>query len=272
MKKSIIWEKLEGKKIIIYGTGHVAHMFYKAILEHGLQETIQCFVRSESVGRDELFEGVPICSIKDVCIEYNTLICLAVHESIRDEIQKIVNPITNQYLWIYPYLFELMLGEPVQRAVEVSVAQLLGGCQNDLRLAIRLAAIEQQAGMNTFGFDYYVRAQMLHCSKDTATKRLKQFAELISEWKQFGYKKENLIVLNSDYDVIDGIHRLTMAVYMGQKTIFGDIYAAALSAKDIHGPEVMLSEEELLLSHGFTQHEIQQLAAIQQRYLKAYEN
>lgn len=272
MKSSIIWENFEGKKIIIYGTGHVAHMFYKALLEHGLKDKIQCFVRSGSVQRDEMFEEIPVRCVDDFSIEENTLICLAVHESIRDEIQEIIAPITNQYLWIYPYLYELMLGEPEQRAVEVNIAQLLEGCQNDLRLAIRLAAIEQQDGMNTYGSDYYIKAQMLHCSKDTATKRLKQFVELISEWKRFGYKKESPIIINRDYDVIDGIHRLAMAVYMGQKTIFGDIYTAALSAEDIHGPEVMLSEEELLLSHGFAQHEIQRLAAIQERYLRTYEN
>lgn len=271
MKDSVIWEKLKGKKIIIYGTGHVANMFYRAISEHGLQDKIQCFVRSRSVQRDEMFERIPVCRADDISIEDNTLICLAVHESIRDEVQKVVAPITNQYLWIYPYVYELMLGEPEQRAVEVSVVRLLEGCRNDLRLAIRLAAIEQQAGMNTFGFDYYIRAQMLHSSRDTAAKRLRQFTELINEWKRFGYKKENPIVLNRDYDVIDGNHRLALAVYVGQTTVFGDIYSTALSAEDIHGHEAMLSEE-LLLSRGFTQCDIQQLDAIQQRYLKIYEN
>lgn len=242
-------------------------MFCRAMSKHGLKDKIQCFVRSGSVQRDEMFEEIPVRCLDDVSIEDNTLICLAVHESIRDEIQKIIEPITDKYLWIYPYLYELMLGEPEQRAVEVSIGQLLGNCRNDMRLAIRLAAIEQQDGMNTFGFDYYVRAQMLHSSKDTASKRLEQFAKLISEWKQFGYKRDDPIVLNRDYDVIDGNHRLALAVYMGQKTIVGDIYPTLLSAEDIHGHEAMLSEE-LLRAHGFTQRDIQRLKAIQQRYLK----
>lgn len=265
MKSSIIWENLEGKKIIIYGTGHVAHMFYKAMLEHGLKDRIQCFARSRCVQQDEMFEGIPVCSVDDICIDENTLVCLAVHESIRDEIQKIVEPITDQYLWVYPYIYELMLGEPEQRSVEVCVAQLLEGYRNDLRLAIRLAAIEQQDGMNTFGFDYYIRAQMLHSSKTTAAKRLERFAELIGEWKRFGYKKENPIVINQDYDVIDGNHRVAMAVYTRQATISGDIYSTVLSAEDIHGREAMLSEE-LLLSCGFTQCDIQKLETIKQKY------
>ena len=106
----MILEQLNGKKIIIYGTGHVARKFYRALLNHGFQKQISYFVRSSDVSDGELFEGVEVCCFEDVDFGENTIICLAVHESILDEIEKIVRKKTGQYIWIYPFLYRLMSG------------------------------------------------------------------------------------------------------------------------------------------------------------------
>lgn len=267
----MILDDFKGKKIIIYGTGHVGRKFYKTMKKHGFEDQVQCFVRSRDVSEGEFFEGVPVYCFETVPIEENTLICLAVHESLRDEIQRTVSSVTDQYLWIYPYLYELMLGEPEQEAVELPVERLLRGCQSDLRLGVRLAAIEQQDGLNDFGFDCYIRAQMLHCDRETALQRLKQFTRLIEEWKQNGYQKKYLLTLTRDYGVIDGNHRLAMAAYTGLKTICGNIYPTDLSVEDIHGCEPMLGKQ-LLAEHGFSEDELERLEKIQKRYTMAYGN
>lgn len=267
----MILDSFKGKKIIIYGTGHVARKFYKAMEKHGLREQVQCFVRSRDIRQGESFEGVPVYSLEAVSVEEDTLICLAVHESLRDEIEKTVAQVTGQYLWIYPYLYELLLGEPEQEAVELPVGMLLRGYQNDLRMGVRLASIEQEDGLNKYGFDYYIRAQMLHCDRETAEQRLKQFSGLIAEWKRVGYQKKYLLTLNRDYGVIDGNHRLAMAVYTGQKTIYGNIHPTDLALEDIHGCEAMLGKE-LLAEHGFSGDELVRLERIQRRYMRAYGN
>lgn len=265
----MILESFTGKKIIIYGTGHVARKFYKAMEMHGLGEQVQCFVRSRNVSEGESLEGVPVYGFEAVHVEENTLICLAVHESLRDEIEKTAAQVTGQYLWIYPYLYELMLGEPELEAVELAVDMLLESYQNDLRMGVRLAAIEQEDGLNDFGFDYYIRAQMLHCDRETAVQRLKRFSGLIAQWRRGGYQKKYLLTLNRNYEVIDGNHRLAMAVYTGQKTIYGNIHPTDLSVGDIHGREAMLGRE-LLAEHGFSGDELERLEGIQRRYMKAY--
>lgn len=265
----MILESLREKRLIIYGTGHVAHKFYKALQNRSLQENIQCFVRSGTVNVGELFEGMPVYDFKEVHIEEDNLICLAVHESLLGEIEEAVRQVTEQYLWIYPYLYELMLGGPVQTDVELDIKLLLKSFRHDLRLGVRIAAIEQRFEINTYGFDYYIRGQMLHCSKDTAVQRLNRFLELIDRWKKSGYERRYVVSVNQNDEVIDGNHRLAMAVYTGQLTIFGNIYPTKLSAGEIHGQAAMLSEE-LLTEHGFTVCEIQRLKTIQQRYLKAY--
>lgn len=263
----MILEQLNGKKIIIYGTGHVARKFYRALLNHGFQEQISYFVRSGDVCDGELFEGVQVRCFEDVDFGENTIICLAVHESIRNEIENIVQKKTRQYIWIYPFLYRLMFGEPEQECVEVPVAMLLKGFDTDLRLGVRLAAIEAQDEISSYGFDYYIRAQQIHCSQDTAAQRLKQFQKLIHEWKQTGCRKGSLLAFNRKYGVIDGNHRLAMAIYTGQETICGDIYPTNLSVQDIHGCEPMLTKG-LLMRHGFLESEIQRLEDTQRRYLQ----
>lgn len=267
----MILEQLNGKKIIIYGTGHVARKFYRALLNHGFQKQISYFVRSRDVNEDELFEGIQVRCFKDADLEENTVICLAVHESIRDEIEKTVQEKTGQYIWIYPFLYRLMFGEPEQESVEVPVSMLLKGFDQDLRLGVRLAAIEAQDGISPYGSDYYVRAQQMHCSRDTAVQRLKQFQKLIDEWKQTGCRKGSLLTFNRNYGVIDGNHRLAMAIYTGQETICGDVYPTDLSVRDIHGCEPMLTKE-LLMQYGFSESELQRLEDTQRRYLQRYEH
>lgn len=265
----MILETLKEKKIIIYGTGHVARKFYKALRAQGLQEQFRYFVRTCDVSDDELFEGIQVRCFEEAELDEDTIICLAVHESIRNEIEETVRIRTRQYIWIYPFLYELMFGKPEQKCVEVPIAVLLDDFQKDLRLGVRLAAIEAQDGTAPYGSDYYVRAQQIHCSKETAVQRLKQFQRLINEWKQTGCRKDCLLTFNRNYGVIDGNHRLAMAIYTGQETICGDIYPTDLSVEDIHGCEPMLTKG-LLMQYGFLEGEIKKLEKIQNKYLQRY--
>lgn len=265
-----IIENLKGKKIIIYGTGHVAHKFYKVLKQCGLKKQIVCFAKTKDVQAGETLDGIAVHCFEEISVEEDTLVCLAVHESLRTEIEKTIRRKTKKYIWIYPYLYELMLGMPEQKNVELAIAPLLDGYSGDLRLGVRLAAIEQQDNRNDFGFDYYIRAQMLHCSEATAAQRLKQFLSMIERWKRSGYDRSYTIAITRKSGVIDGNHRLAMAVYTGQKSIYGNIYPTELSIQDIHGYEPMLTKE-LLLEHGFTSEDIRRLENIQQRYRKAYE-
>lgn len=262
-------EAFRNKKIIIYGTGYVAHMFHRVLRMYHLQDNIQCCVTTSNSGEKVFFEGIPVYGIHGVCMDEQTVVCLAVHESVKDEIEHTVKKMTSQYVWVYPRLYEWMLGEPLHRNVEISVGRLLEGYRKDLRLAVRLAAIEQHEGKNGYGFRYYINAQMLHCGIDTAGMRLEQFKGLLEDWKQFGYRRQFPVTVNSSYEVIDGDHRMAVAAYLGQESICCDIYPDRLTVQEIHENGAMMSGETLA-RHGFTKKDLDILEGIQRRYMDTY--
>ena len=124
-------------------------------------------------------------------------------------------------------------------------------------MAIRLAAIECYYGENDFGYDVYLRAEGIHCSEETARKRLSGFEKLINSWEQNGYNAEYAISVNQQGEVFDGNHRLSLALYHRLEKIPCDIYNTTLSV-------------ECLQKKGFDSDEINLLWDIQDRYYKFY--
>jgi len=263
------FEDFKGKELVIYGAGHVGKKFYRVLRMHGLGEQAVCFAVTEPVEGKPMIEGLPVKCVHDIFIRSNTLVCLAVHETIRDEVEKAIKPITEQYIWIYPYLYDLMFGEPEQTDKEIDISEILKTCRKDARLAIRLAAIEQHDGKNSFGYDYYKRAQMMHCAEHTAGQRLQQFKRLMADWKKHGYRREYPLSLNRRYEVIDGNHRLALAVYYRQNRILCSIYPTEMPLTEIHGPEPVMPTA-VLMRHGFTGEEIEKLNELQKRYMDVY--
>ena len=258
-----------GKEIVIYGAGHVGRKFFRTLKVQGLGSQVRCFAVTKQTEEENVLDGIPLKCIYDISVQDNTLICLAVHETLRRELEDIVKGITDRYVWIYPYLYSLMFGEPEQTDIEIKISEILKTCHEDFRLAIRLAAVEQYEGKNTFGYAYYKRAQMMHCAEHTAGQRLQQFKELMADWKETGYRKEYPLSLNRLYEVIDGNHRLALAVYNRQTLIPCKIYPTEIPLTEIHGKEPVMPKD-VLKKHGFTEKEILRLSKLQERYVDVY--
>lgn len=259
--------ELKEKEIVIYGTGHVGHKFLGILRRYGLEHQICCFAMTQRPSIGFTIEGIPVYAIRDIPIDKNTVVCLAVHDSLREELEREVRRVTEQYVWIYPDLYGWIMGQAEQTKVWIEIAALLQNYRKDFRLAVRLAAIEQQEGKNSFGFDYYIRAQMLHCDVHTARKRLERFRKLIIDWNGLDIQNIPPLSLNQKKEVIDGNHRLALAVYHRQKRILCDIYTTELSAEEIHGPEAMLIKETLQSQGTFSPEETWALGKIQKQYM-----
>lgn len=251
---------LKKEKFAIYGSGHVAKKFFKALCEYGAEKNIICFAVSDSAGATLPIEGFEVKNVRE--IPQNTLVCIAVHEALRDEMINTLKQLRiERYVWIYPHLYELLLGEAVKRDVSVRLTDILRTCRTDYRMAVRYAAIDNYFGKNENGFELYKRAQMLHCSKKTAEERLESFCKLIQSWNTKGYDKRSRVLVNEEYEIIDGNHRVALAVYYGQKEMICHVYHTDGGVNTVHGQDAMLTEE-VLRKNGFKEEELEALECI----------
>lgn len=255
-------ERLSEEDIVIYGTGHVAHKFYKALKLHNMEQRVVSFVVSSSVKDEENIEGVAVRTVEWLEKNQGVTVCAAVHEALKTEIiDNIRSRGIDNYIWIYPYLYELLLGNPIKTGQKVDVIDIVNTCKEDYRIAIRHMAIEQYLGKNSIGFGMYVRAQALHSCNQTARERLTEFCKLIDKWQTYGYDEHRPVFINSDYEIIDGTHRVALAVYYHMKQVTCDIFPNHISVSKLHGKEAMLTKEELLKG-GFRPDEIELLDGI----------
>lgn len=233
---------LNKHKIVIYGVGYVATRFFDSLKSHGISQNVSCFVTTE--GSDQNIEGKEILSIKDFENTDDALICIAVHESLRDEIIGVLEEKgLYNYIWIYPFQYELMLGIPIKRNIKVPLKWIVQNCFNDYRMAIRYLAIDHYYKKNDFGYDIYIQLEGLHCSEKTARVRLEKFIELIKKWEHNGYDEQKHISVFENYEIIDGNHRVSVASYFGQSYIMCNVFPGKKSLSEIHSQDMMLTKQ-----------------------------
>lgn len=221
-----IVEFLKDKQIIIYGAGYVAAKFYDLLVLNGLDDNVSCFAVTESITEGCYKKGRMIKSIHNVDINENSIICLAVHETLKDELETVLSSkkIKN-HIWIYPYFYQLLHSEPLKLNADISVDKIIQA-NEDYRFAIRYLAIENYYYKNDNGFDIYTKTMTLCSRYDTARKRLEGFQALIKSWDENGYLPDCACWIDSDYQVFDGTHRITLAKYFNKGTILCNIYNA----------------------------------------------
>ena len=271
MEKSTDAEELlrmiSRNEFVIYGAGHIALKFLKVLKWYHLEGNVSCFVISSSEpGKHDMLEGIPVRNPEWLKEHKNSLVCIAVHEASSQEIIEHIQALgIAHYIWIYPYLYELMLGTPKETGIKIRLADIIQTCEDDYRIAIRYAAIENYFEKNSYGFDLYIKAQALHSSRKTAEARLMKFCELMRAWQENGYDEQSRIFINRKYEIIDGNHRVALAKYYDQQEILCDIFPSDISAAEVHGENAMLTKD-VLLSGGFSLDEIAVLDKINERF------
>ena len=108
--------------------------------------------------------------------------------------------------------------------VKISVSDLLhlyykNSKMQRLDIIVRICAIENYYGLNIDGFKIYEKAQSIRKNKDFAVEAAKKFRQLIKSYENYGYDKDSLISLDNELKLIDGSHRIAMAIYHRFPTI-----------------------------------------------------
>lgn len=86
-------------------------------------------------------------------------------------------------------------------------------------MAVRLIAIEEYRGKNDYGFDLYSRMQS-HTGFDWSPR----FKKLIESYDSNGFDESKPIELSRDHIIMDGAHRLALAVATGKEFVPVKVY------------------------------------------------
>ena len=172
-------------------------------------------------------------------------------------------------MWIYPFLYEVMLGAPVKKNVEVSLSKLWSEQKDHIAVAVRYLAAEQYFGRNDFGYEIYKKSMSLFVNEKTAGKRLEKYIELIKSWEKNGYDSKQVSSVMENGCIINGMHRISLGFFFGQMTICCDVYPASKPLEEIHA-EISNPKLEDSNKLGFTQMEIAALRKVNEKLTEQY--
>lgn len=161
-------------------------------------------------------------------------------------IKKVLGMIKRTLMMAVFYIHKSHLG---MRTDEVFVQQnCVGNLFNRMDIVVRYLAIECYFKKNDFGFDLYRKMQAERIGNGYEVVAEKKFKDLIASYEENGYDRSSEIVLDCNLMLMDGSHRLALALYYGIETVSCKIKLSASSIRyDI----------TWFVEHGFSMDEIQ---------------
>jgi len=238
---------------VIYGAGYVAQRFFKALKRQGLGKQVRSFITSSLPTITEI-DNIPVQSIEALNQYINPLILIAVHEALVSQIEAtLLEKGYGEYIWIYPFLYEIMLGKPTIDMVDLKT--IMRANNNNIALYARYLTIEQYYGKNDYGYEIYKKTvHLFNPTLEVVEKRLKNFIKLIKSWEKNGYDSSKAVTILENGLIIDGSHRISLALYHNLEKMKCNVYPATVSYSEIHNLAVIPKIDDLHIL-GFTQFE-----------------
>ncbi len=252
-------EQLKTNKFVIFGAGFAAEMFYRALKLANADENLLFCVVTKAVSGQE-FHGRPVISLDEARITEETPVCLAVHEAAAGSAFRALEPYKDRTVWVYPYLPELLYGKPVRTEKQYPLAGLLAKQdKEEYWLAVRYAAVRDYLAVRLHpeGTDpgvereyrktkeIYLRALSLHCGKDTALLRASRMEETALSIARDGFREDCPVKIDTNGRIIDGLHRIACAAYLGLESVPAAIYQASPVYDELFGDKNRLPAKTL---------------------------
>ena len=198
----------------LYGTGYVAETVWKIFEEKNMTDAVRFFVETKKT--KDFFHGVPVYSLKDAPLGEGPVVCIAVHDAVKDEIRNSLKSVYNgQAEWIYPYLKKWAYGDVLYER-EIPLKELIAAqAEENFWITVRYAALAEhlETGERGTAAEIYLKTQSAFTDSKTAEARLERL---------YGFSPDfdtDPIVIDTEYRVIDGLHRAAAALCFGKKTI-----------------------------------------------------
>lgn len=244
---------ISSRDCVIYGAGYVAQRFFKALNRQGLGKQVKSFITSSPSTITEI-DSIPVQSVEALKQYHNPMILIAVHEVLVSQIEAtLLEKGYDEYIWVYPFLYEIMLGKP--KISTVNLKAIWKANDDNIALPGRYLAIEQYYGNNDYGYEIYKKIVCLfNPSLEVVKKRLENFIKLIKSWEKNGYDSSKTVTILENGLIIDGSHRISLALYHKLEKMKCNVYPATVSYSEIHSLAVIPKIDDLNIL-GFTQFE-----------------
>ena len=229
---------VRNNKAVIFGAGYVADMLWEALQIHHATNNVSCFMVSHSSVQSTK-HGLPVRSIQEVQPDHCTVL-IAVHKAGLREVQDLLSKAGfHNQIFVYPLLHELIYGPPVVEK-KIILKDLLAKQDPDhYWLAARLCGVLGQR-------DLYCRSMAVHSSKRTAEKRYDELQKLNASMSAQGYDRKYPILIDTDFRIIDGLHRTVLAACYGMTEIPARIVKSSPSYDRLLNDTNFLPGEKLI--------------------------
>lgn len=231
MDTKTLLKTIQARGVVLFGTGFVAEKIVHTLTEQGLEDCICGFVVSKAVTTS--FKGKPVWSLaqyaEKVALCQHTkqsaelpLLCIAVHESLRATVEQSLSEAGLEFVWIYPNYLELAWGACMPFVTDIPVQTILRRQDPDQAwISVRHAALKECLSGKWDGpaSALYVKAASLFSKPETARQRLAYATEVARDMIVWGYDRNRPILIDSNYRIIDGLHRLACSVLAGCRTV-----------------------------------------------------
>lgn len=219
------WNKIidKNQSIYIYGAGtigkKVLHLIEKT---QGAVSKVNGFLVSDMIGNPSMIEKFPVMALE--CVSDRTsLILVSVTDIYQEAIVKSLKGMGFTNIIIaYKYSFMNDDTPPSFCSTmtigtnELLLCQYKEGLFNRYDVIVRLLAVEQYYGKNSYGFDLYDKMQKLRINDVSYGKISSQrFIELIKSYEKNGYDGKTELIIDNKLQLLDGSHRLALSIYFG---------------------------------------------------------
>lgn len=207
--------------IYIYGAGTIGRKILGLIQKAGKSDKLQGILVSDISTQDaDYLGGIPIIQI-DAIEDRKIAILVSVSDIYQNEImehlQKLgfVNVIC---AYKYSFLDDEETLQEMPDSVLIDLRELLvqqyKDCEfNRFDIIVRLLAIEDYYQKNDYGFELYGKMQNARIRDGYALTAVKRFKDLINSVEKYGYDTDSEIIVDRNLKLIDGSHRIALAVY-----------------------------------------------------------
>ena len=243
------------RPVVVYGTGYLSETFRYALLKHGLWDRVIAYAVTDPAAGPKTHHGLPVLAPEDPALPADALFCLAVHESAAKTLLPCLAERGHDVLRAAPYLTELIYGAP-QKREQLPLGGLLRLQDPEANwLAVRyLAALDVLAGREDHG-ELYRRAMAVHCTPETAERRLCQLKELVWSMQSRGFDPDRPILIDTRGRIIDGLHRAAAAAALGLARVWCDVTEAGEDYDRLLGGKNRIPAP-VLQAAGFSEEEI----------------